>query len=310
MSVTGLFCFQFQVLFGEIHTCSISAKVQLRDQTGCIDCVVVETQSDHDLYHICNEDCCLSHQTVKSKFTCPRLHPHHNGCLVSITNFHIVKERFLVGNFKDIQNRDDIIKNKSKQLLRKYLLFSMTDVILISKPKTQQTTACNDEKLTVNQRGMTDQRMYVSRKESLHWNEQSRETSGFTFIIHTCMLLHNEKNNVVPEDCFHSSSSQINTNEDGSDLSNKVNSGATEQVNKTCNTCQMFLFENTNVKYYNVIEAGCFYIFKHFDTVLVEKQKLPWQLKQCAKRAGNNMCNVFQGIVEIERDFHVQVKII
>jgi hypothetical protein len=104
----------------------------------------------------------------------PHLHPHHNGCLVAITNFHIVKERFLVGNFKDILSKDDIMKNKSNQLLRKYLLFSMTDVILISKPKTQQTTSCIDEKLSVNQKGITDQRMYVSRKESLNWNEQSR----------------------------------------------------------------------------------------------------------------------------------------
>jgi hypothetical protein len=59
----------------------------------------------------------------------------------------------------------------------------MTDVILISKPKTQQTTSCIDEKLSVNQKGITDQRMYVSRKESLNWNEQSREKSGFTFFV-------------------------------------------------------------------------------------------------------------------------------
>lgn len=310
MSVTGLFCLQFQVLFGEIHISSKSAEVQLIDQIAFIDCVVMETQPDLDQYHICNEHCCLNHQTVKSKFTCPHLHPHHNGCLVAITNFHIVKERFLVGNFKDILSKDDIMKNKSKQLLRKYLLFSMTDVILISKPKTQQTTSCIDEKLSVNQKGITDQRMYVSRKESLNWNEQSREKSGFTFIIHTCVLLHNEKTDLVPEGYFHSSSSQIKTNEGGSDLNNKVDNGTTEQVNKTCNKCQMFLFENTNVKYYNVIETGCIYIFKHFETMLVDKQRLPWQLKQCAKRAGNNMCNVFHGIVEIERDFHVQVKII
>ncbi|XP_076102918.1 CST complex subunit CTC1-like [Mytilus galloprovincialis] len=289
-----------QIIIGEIHTSSRSGKVQLRDQTGCIDCVVMETQTENEQYHECTAECCMCYQALRSKFKCPHLHPHHSGCLVAITKFTVVKERFLLGNFTNIKIKDNIVTNKSKELHIKYLVFSLSDVILIHKPK--YSISCNHCTFQNSVKDKKDNKLKVSdihwqcvnHKESLHMNDNNKSKARLLFIAHICDHLH-QREDMLEKKCL--------TSQTQNDLEKDVN---VEVKQLSCAKCQLILFENSNVKYYNVIQSGCLYKFVGFDGVMKERRKLPWQLKQSAKKAGDNLCYVLPDDFIVEREFHDQ----
>ncbi|XP_052098818.1 CST complex subunit CTC1-like [Mytilus californianus] len=289
-----------QIIVGEIHISSRSSKIQLRDQTGVIECVVMETQKDHEQYHECTAQCCMCYQTPRSRFTCPHLHPHHSGCLVAITKFTVVKERFLLGNFTDIRTKDNIVTSKTKELIIKYLVFSLLDVILIQKPKytisCQHSSLQNSSKDKENHKmDVSDNhRLYVNQKESLNMNDNNKNKVELSFIAHICDHLHQRKD-MYEEKCL--------TSQTLIDIEKDVNA---EEKQQSCSKCQLVLFENSNVKYFNVIQSGCLYRFVGFDGVIKERRKLPWQLKQSAKKAGDNLCYVLPDNFIVEREFHEQ----
>lgn len=264
----------------------------------------METQTDHEQYHECTAECCMCYQTLRSKFKCPHLHPHHSGCLVAITKFTVVKERFLLGNFTNIKTKDNIVTNKSKELHIKYLVFSLSDVILIHKPK--YSISCNHCTLQNSVKDKKDNKLkvsdihwlYVNHKESLHMNDNNKSKARLLFIAHICDHLH-QREDMLDEKCL--------TSQTQNDLEKDVN---VEVKQLSCAKCQLILFENSNVKYYNVIQSGCLYKFVGFDGVMKERRKLPWQLKQSAKKAGDNLCYVLPDDFIVEREFHDQVGIV
>ncbi|XP_063433096.1 CST complex subunit CTC1-like [Mytilus trossulus] len=294
-----------QMIIGEIHTSSRSGQVQLRDQTGVIDCVLMETKIDNKQCHECTTECCMCYQTPRSKFKCPYLHPHHSGCLVAITKFTVVKERFLQGNFMDIKTKANIVTNKTKELYIKYLVFSLSDVILIHKPKysisCKHSSLQNSSKDKENPKNDVDKmdnsnihRLYVNHKESLNLNDNIKSKTGLSFITHICDHLH-QRQDMLEEKCL--------TSQTQNDLEKDVKVDVKQQ---SCAKCQLVLFENSNVKYYNVIHSGCLYRFIGLNGVMKERRKLPWQLKQSAKKAGDNTCYVLPDNFVAEREFHEQ----
>lgn len=252
----------------------------------------METEKHDEPNHKCDVRCCQCYQVHKSKFTCPFLHSYHDGCLVAITKYHIVIERFLIGGFSDMTSIGDIEKYKSCDVLKKYIVIDMTDVIFIYKDSQQCEGLLHS--LKSNQRKTDDKfkdldselMVFINHKESLILSNNSKEMMGFSFICHVCKHCH------LPE---------------AEDTTSLKETGQKSIVNHKCKSCQLVLFCGKHVQHYQTIQNRTLYRFNKLKLMEMGKGKFPWQLKQSAKKAGDFMCHVLPDDATLYRYFHNQV---
>ncbi|XP_013398217.1 CST complex subunit CTC1 [Lingula anatina] len=131
------------IVVGVIETCNKTGRLQLRDQTGSIDCLVAQYASDSMEYHFCNTDCARGKTMAPPFFhSCPLPQSWIDGQLVRITKFQIVIERFLVCSLPHPSFfRDE--KHIQQKRVHVYLQFAIEDAVTLHRRKFSNNAAVN-----------------------------------------------------------------------------------------------------------------------------------------------------------------------
>lgn len=121
----------FQVVVAALRCNPLTAKLQLRDQTGSIDCVIVNaldsSKGVSDLHQCMDGNCCTPEEArFPFRPICPFPQTWHVGGLFRLGEFRVVRERFF-------QTSGISGQSAGNSLVCTYVEFSLVDALCLSK---------------------------------------------------------------------------------------------------------------------------------------------------------------------------------
>ncbi|XP_033749114.1 CST complex subunit CTC1-like [Pecten maximus] len=281
-----------KILVGVLDLSSKNGRVQLRDDTGSIDCLITMTTSSER--HVCTEICCCGDLKPGSNFRCPFLHSCCVGAVVAVTKFTVIREQFtgLNNSLNNLKMTDSDPTHSDVW----YVVFSMLNAVLIHRP-----TVCKTPQDQVpHKRGKVDQGrtgqptdegrqlVLINHRETLVLDRRVYSGSRFRMAVHG-HILHNTGGDSLNWDVIESlqkqHSQQHHVHNGYTDV-DKHQSVLKAKSENSLSPAVIFLFQNDAVRWCHTIVPGGVY------RILVPTQKLcptgpgSWQLKKAMAKAG------------------------